>query len=102
MAVFETWYVLVMVIIVSAVTLLSLVNRVTVVLDSDTFWVDERSPIIYDHRLSPSPSLPSPTVRSSYLSPSCRNTVLFMKVCMGRIIRAGVQPTLDPYAEAFL
>jgi len=39
---------------------------VTVVKDIATFWVDERSPIINDHRLRPTTGRPATTVWLSY------------------------------------
>jgi len=40
--------------------------RVTVVVDLDKFWVDERSPIIYDFRLTPPTPPPTSTVHAFF------------------------------------
>jgi len=49
------------------VSLLLLFYSVTVVVDLATFWVDERSQIVYDHRMTPATSRPTSTV-SLYFS----------------------------------
>jgi len=36
--------------------------RVTVVVDYDAYWVDERSPIIYESKLTPPTVQPTTTV----------------------------------------
>ena len=53
--------------------------RVTLVVDYDTYWVDERSEVIYDQRLQPATSPPVSTVRI------CLQCPLYLFVSVGHL-----------------